>query len=106
MIRPERIDKVKDALNAIGVRGLTVSEVIGSGNQKGKPHTYRGTEYSLELLPKIRLEIIAPDGDVEKIVKAICDAAATGEVGDGKIFISPIEEVIRVRTRERGAAAV
>jgi len=106
VIRPERIDKVKDALNAIGVRGLTVSEVIGSGNQKGKPHTYRGTEYSLELLPKIRLEIIAPDGDVEKIVKAICDAAATGEVGDGKIFISPIEEVIRVRTRERGAAAV
>ncbi len=106
VIRPERIDKVKDALSAVGVRGLTVTEVIGSGNQKGKPHTYRGTEYSLDLLPKIRIEVIAADSDVERIVDALCKAAATGEVGDGKIFISPIEEVIRVRTKERGAAAV
>lgn len=106
VIRPERIDQVKDALNAVGVRGLTVTEVIGSGNQKGQAHTYRGAAYSLDLLPKIRIELIAPDSDVERIVDAICAAAATGEVGDGKIFISPIEEVIRIRTKERGAAAV
>lgn len=106
VIRPERIDDVKDALNKVGVRGLTVAEVIGSGNQKGKPHTYRGTSFTLDLLPKIRVEVIAPDEDVEKIVDAICKAAATGEVGDGKIFISSIDEVIRVRTKERGAAAI
>lgn len=106
IIRPERIDHVKDALAQVGVRGLTVTEAIGCGNQKGKSGTYRGAAYSLELLPKIRVEVIAEDREVEKIIDAVCDAAATGEVGDGKIFVSPVEEVIRVRTRERGAAAI
>jgi len=106
VIRPERIEQVKEALSVAGVRGLTVTEVIGSGNQKGKSATYRGAEYSIDLLPKIRIEVIAPDSDVEKIVDALCKAAATGQVGDGKIFVSPVEEVIRIRTRERGAAAI
>lgn len=106
VIRPERIDEVKDALARVGVRGLTVTEAIGAGNQKGRKHTYRGATYSIELLPKIRIEVVVDDADVDKVVDAVCEAAATGHVGDGKIFVSTVDEVIRVRTRERGAAAI
>lgn len=106
ILRPECIDDVKAALAAVGVRGLTVTEAIGAGNQKGRSHVYRGSAYSLELLPKIRIEVIVDDSEVERVVDAVCKAAYTGEVGDGKIFISPVEEVIRVRTRERGVAAL
>ncbi len=106
ILRPECIDEVKAALAAVGIRGMTVTEAIGAGNQKGRSHVYRGSAYSLELLPKIRVEVIVDDSEVDRVVDAVCKAAYTGEVGDGKIFISPIEEVIRVRTRERGVAAL
>ncbi len=106
VIRPERIETVKSALAQIGVRGLTATEAIGSGNQRGKAHTYRGSTYTIDLLPKIRLELIVADDDVHRVVDALCDAAATGEVGDGKIFVSAIEDVIRIRTREKGEAAI
>lgn len=106
IIRPERIEAVKAALAEIGVSGLTATEAIGSGNHRGKPHTYRGSTYTLDLLPKIRLEVIVRETDVERVVETLCDAAATGEVGDGKIFVSAVEDVIRVRTRERGEKAI
>ncbi len=106
IIRPERIDHVKEALAQAGIMGLTVTEAIGAGNQKGRRHTYRGATYSLELLPKIRIEVIVDDADVERVIDAVCEAAATGQVGDGKIFVSTVDEVIRVRTRERGVAAI
>ena len=106
VIRPERIEAVKEALARVGVRGLTATEAIGAGNQRGRVHTYRGSTVTLDLLPKIRLEVIVRDAEVDQVVEALCEAACTGEVGDGKIFISPVEEVIRIRTRERGEKAI
>lgn len=106
VIRPERIERVKEALADVGVGGLTVMEAIGSGNQRGRSATYRGSAYTLDLLPKIRLEVIVRDADVERVVDALCAAAATGEVGDGKIFVSSVDDVIRVRTGERGEQAI
>jgi len=106
IIKPFKLDEVKDALNAIGVQGITVTEVKGFGRQKGHTELYRGAEYVVDFLPKVKLEIIAADGLVPKIIETIETAAKTGRIGDGKIFIIPVEDVIRIRTGERGEAAI
>jgi len=106
IIKPFKLDEVKDALNAIGVQGITVTEVKGFGRQKGHTELYRGAEYVVDFLPKVKLEIIAADNLVAKIIETIETAAKTGRIGDGKIFILPVEEVIRIRTGERGEAAI
>jgi nitrogen regulatory protein P-II 1 len=102
IIRPHRLQDVKDALNDAGIVGLTVTDVRGAGRQKGQVERYRGTEYSIDLLPKIKLEIAVQDDQVEQIIQKIRDSASTGEIGDGKIFISPLEDSMRIRTGERG----
>ena len=106
IIRPQRMDEVKAALDDVGVTGMTVIEVRGAGAQKGYTQHYRGAEYTINLIQKIKLEIVADDANVETIVQAIVGAARTGEIGDGKIFLSPISDAIRIRTDERGADAV
>jgi nitrogen regulatory protein P-II 1 len=106
IIKPFKLDEVKDALNAIGVQGITVAEVKGFGRQKGHTELYRGAEYVVDFLPKVKLEIIAADNLVAKIIETIETAAKTGRIGDGKIFIIPVEEVVRIRTGERGEAAI
>ena len=106
IIRPNRFDQVKDALATLGVEGMTVSEVRGHGRQKGHTENYRGREYDISLLPKLRIEIVADDARVEKIVDTIIENAATGEIGDGKIFLYKAEEAIRIRNRERGNVAL
>ena len=106
IIRPFKLDPVKAALSDLGVSGLTVWEVNGMGRQKGHTELYRGAEYVVDFLPKVKLEIIASDDKVVEIVGAIEKAAKTGRIGDGKIFVLPIEEVIRIRTGERGSDAI
>jgi nitrogen regulatory protein P-II 1 len=106
IIRPQRIDEVKSALDDIGVTGMTVTEVRGAGKQKGYTQHYRGAEYTVNLIQKLKLEIVADDEDVERIVQAIVTAARTGEIGDGKIFLLPVSDAIRIRTDERGSDAV
>jgi len=106
VIKPFKLDEVKDALNAIGVQGITVTEVKGFGRQKGHTELYRGAEYVVDFLPKVKMEIIAADALVQKIISTIESTAKTGRIGDGKIFVTPIEEVIRIRTGERGEAAI
>jgi nitrogen regulatory protein P-II 1 len=106
IIKPFKLDEVKEALSAIGIQGLTVSEIKGFGRQKGHTELYRGAEYVVDFLPKVKLEIIVPDDKVTDVVTAIETAAKTGRIGDGKIFVLPIEEVIRIRTGERGSDAI
>jgi nitrogen regulatory protein P-II 1 len=106
VIRPQRIDEVKAALDDIGVTGMTVTEVRGTGKQKGYTQHYRGAEYTVNLIQKLKIEIVATEEDVEKIVTAISTAARTGEIGDGKIFTIPVLNAIRIRTDERGSEAV
>jgi len=106
IIRPEKLAAVKLALEELGYPGMTVSEVRGHGIQKGIVEQWRGQQYRVEFLPKVWLLLVVNDEHAEKVVDTICDTAATGEVGDGKIFVSSVEDVIRVRTRERGAAAI
>ncbi|HEX9112792.1 MAG TPA: P-II family nitrogen regulator [Nitrospirota bacterium] len=106
VIKPFKLDEVKDALNAIGVQGITVTEVKGFGRQKGHTELYRGAEYVVDFLPKVKMEIIAADALVPKIIQTIETTAKTGRIGDGKIFVTPVEEVIRIRTGERGEAAI
>jgi nitrogen regulatory protein P-II 1 len=106
IVRPFKMEDVKDALTQIGITGMTVSEVKGSGRQKGHTEVYRGSEYSLEFPPKIKFEIIVTEDRVRKTVESIVEAARTGKVGDGKVFVLPIEQVIRIRTEEWGEAAV
>ena len=106
IIRPFKLDDVREALSEMGVRGMTLTEVKGYGRQKGHTELYRGSEYKIDFLPKIKLEIIAKDAMVESIVSTIVKAAKTGQVGDGKIFGYPVEDVIRVRTEESGEDAV
>jgi nitrogen regulatory protein PII len=106
VIKPFKLDEVKDALNAIGVQGITVTEVKGFGRQKGHTELYRGAEYVVDFLPKVKIEIIAADNLVPKIIETIEATAKTGRIGDGKIFVTPVEEVIRIRTGERGEAAI
>ena len=106
IIKPFKLDEVKENLNAVGVRGLTVSEVKGFGRQKGHTEFYRGAEYVVDFLPKVKLEIIVQEEMVAKVVETIEKAARTGRIGDGKIFVTPVEDVVRIRTGERGEDAV
>ena len=106
IITPFKLDAVKDALAEIGVRGMTISEVRGFGRQKGHRELFRGSEYVVELLPKMKIEVAVPDDMEEEVTRVILDAAHTGNIGDGKIFISQLKEVIRIRTREKGPNAV
>ena len=106
IIKPFKLDDVKEALSQVGVEGLTVTEVKGFGRQKGHTELYRGAEYVVDFLPKIKLEIVVRDEIVDRVIEAIADAANTGKIGDGKIFVLPLEEAIRIRTGERGPAAV
>jgi len=106
VIKPFKLDEVREALSDIGVTGLTVTEVKGFGRQKGHTELYRGAEYVVDFLPKIRLEIVLPDNQVELAIEAISKAAHTGKIGDGKIFVSAVEQVVRIRTGEVGEAAI
>jgi nitrogen regulatory protein P-II 1 len=106
IIQPSRLDQVKEALLEIGVDGMTVLEVRGHGRQKGHTEFYRGREYTVDLLPKIKLEIVLHDELVDRAVQAILNAARTGKIGDGKIFLSRVDEAIRIRNEERGVAAL
>ncbi len=106
IIKPFKLDEVKDALNDMGIKGMTVTEVKGFGRQKGHVELYRGAEYDIAFLPKVKLEIALSDSLVEKVVSTIQSKANTGKIGDGKIFVYPIEEVIRIRTGEKGEAAI
>ncbi len=106
IIKPFKLDEVKEALHNLGVQGLTVTEVKGFGRQKGHTELYRGAEYVVDFLPKIKLEVVVSDEMASKVVDAVVEAAGTGRIGDGKIFILPLEEAIRIRTGERGTDAV
>jgi nitrogen regulatory protein P-II 1 len=106
IIKPFKLDEVKDALSEIGLTGITVSEVRGFGRQKGHTELYRGAEYVVDFLPKIKLEIVVPDDVCEKVVLKLAESAATGRIGDGKIFVQPLEQAVRIRTGERGDAAL
>ena len=106
IIKPFKLEEVKDALGEVGIEGMTVSEVKGFGRQKGHTEIYRGSEYTVDFLPKIKLELVLPDNRVEAAVAAIVGAAKTGKIGDGKIFVSAVDEAIRIRTEEKGEAAV
>ncbi len=106
IIKPFKLDEVREALTALGVQGLTVTEARGFGRQKGHTEIYRGAEYAVNFVPKIKLEIACSDDMVDKVVQAIVQAANTGRIGDGKIFVTPVEEAIRIRTGERGEDAL
>jgi nitrogen regulatory protein P-II 1 len=106
IIKPFKLEEVKDALGEAGIEGMTVTEVKGFGRQKGHTEIYRGSEYTVDFLPKIKLELVLPDGTVETAVTAIVKAAKTGKIGDGKVFVSPVEESVRIRTDEKGEAAL
>ncbi len=106
IIRPNRFDAVKEALSELGVEGLTVSEARGHGRQKGHTETYRGREYEVSLVPKLRVELVVVDEQVENIVAAIIASAASGQIGDGKIFLSKVEDAIRIRNQDRGDIAL
>ncbi|WP_029068766.1 P-II family nitrogen regulator [Jonesia quinghaiensis] len=106
IIQPHRLDAVKSALEAAGIRGMTVSEASGYGRQKGHTEVYRGAEYTIDLVPKIRLEVLIDDVDTERVTGVISQAAHTGKIGDGKVWVVPVDSVTRVRTGEEGAAAL
>jgi nitrogen regulatory protein P-II 1 len=106
IIKPFKLEEVKDALAEVGVEGMTVSEVKGFGRQKGHTEIYRGSEYTVDFLPKIKIDVVVADGLVETATAAILKAAKTGKIGDGKIFVSPVEDAIRIRTEEKGEKAV
>jgi nitrogen regulatory protein P-II 1 len=106
VIKPHKWEDVRSALETIGVTGMTVSEVSGYGRQKGHTEVYRGAEYDIALVPKVRVEIVLDEGDVDSVVDAIVSAAQTGRIGDGKVWVSPIETIIRVRTGDRDQAAI
>lgn len=106
VIKPFKLDDVKDILKDLGVQGLTVSEVQGFGRQRGHTEVYRGAEYTIDLVPKVRIEVVVSESDVADVVEAIVSTARTGKIGDGKVWVLPIDEVVRVRTGERGSEAV
>src|SRR6266496_2492701 len=106
IIKPFKLEEVKDALGEIGIEGMTVSEVKGFGRQKGHTEIYRGSEYTVDFLPKIKIELVVADGQIEAAVSAIVKSAKTGKIGDGKVFVSTIEQAVRIRTDEKGEAAV
>ena len=106
IIKPFKLEEVKEALSNAGVKGLTVSEVKGFGRQKGHKELYRGAEYEIEFLPKVKLEVVVSEDELDAVIEAIVSSARTGRLGDGKVFVSPIEEVVRIRTGERGEEAI
>jgi nitrogen regulatory protein P-II 1 len=106
IIKPFKLEEVKDALGAVGIEGMTVSEVKGFGRQKGHTEIYRGSEYTVDFLPKVKIEIVISDESLDSAVAAIVKAAKTGKIGDGKVFVSNVEDAIRIRTEEKGKAAV
>jgi nitrogen regulatory protein P-II 1 len=106
IIKPFKLEDVKEALSAVGVEGMTVSEVKGFGRQKGHTEIYRGSEYTVDFLPKIKIELVLPDSRVSEAVQAIVKAAKTGKIGDGKVFVSPVDNAVRIRTEETGEQAV
>jgi nitrogen regulatory protein P-II 1 len=106
IIKPFKMEDVKEALTEIGVEGMTVSEVKGFGRQKGHTEIYRGSEYTVDFLPKVKFEVVLPDERVQKAIEVIVQAARTGKIGDGKVFVFPIDEAIRIRTEEKGEAAI
>lgn len=106
IIKPFKLDDVKEKLTEIGIKGMTITEVKGFGRQKGHTEIYRGAEYVVDFLPKIKIEIVVPDDMVEEVISAICTSAKTGKIGDGKVFVLPVEEVVRIRTGEKGEIAV
>jgi nitrogen regulatory protein P-II 1 len=106
VVQPSRLDSVKDALVEIGISGMTISEVRGHGRQKGHTEIYRGSEYTVDLLPKIKFEIVLPDAQVDAAIDAILKSAKTGKIGDGKIFVSTVEDAIRIRNLDRGEKAI
>ena len=106
IIKPFKLDEVKDALNKIGIKGNTVTEVKGFGRQKGHTELYRGAEYVVDFLPKIKIEVVVSDDMVEKVIETIVNTAKTGRIGDGKIFVTSVEDVVRIRTGERGEDAI
>ena len=106
VVKPFRLDDVKDALKGAGVAGITVSEVQGFGRQAGHTEVYRGTEYQVDFVPKVRLELIVDDAEVDRLVEVIVSSARTGKIGDGKIWVSPVDSIVRIRTGEQGADAV
>ena len=106
IIKPFKLDEVKEALSEAGITGMTISEVKGFGRQKGHTELYRGAEYVVDFIPKIKVELIVPEEVVEKVVETIINAARTGRIGDGKVFISPVEDAVRIRTGERGESAI
>jgi len=106
IIKPFKLDEVKEALAEIGIQGMTVSEVKGFGRQKGQTEVFRGSEYTVDFVPKIKVEIVVPDEAVDRVIKAIQETAKTGKIGDGKIFVWPISRAMRIRTAETGEAAV
>lgn len=106
ILRPGKLENIKEAIGKCGIHGMTVTQVIGCGLQKGRTEVYRGTEYSINLLPKIKVEMVIPDKDVEEILKVITEAARTGEIGDGKIFTHKIDNAVRIRTGETGESAI
>jgi nitrogen regulatory protein PII len=106
IFKPFKLDEVRDALTGLGIQGLTVSEVKGFGRQKGQTEIYRGAEYAVSFLPKVKIEVVIEDGLVERTVDAIRKAAGTGKIGDGKIFVTPVEQAVRIRTGESGADAL
>jgi len=106
IIKPFKLDEVKEALTKAGIEGMTVSEVKGFGRQKGHTELYRGAEYSVDFLPKVKIQVLIADEKARQVVEAITTAARTGKIGDGKIFVTPVEEVIRIRTGEKGPDAI
>ena len=106
IIKPFKLDEVKEALGAVGIEGMTVTEVKGFGRQKGHTEIYRGSEYTVDFLPKVKIEVAVASDQVPKVVEAIAKGAKTGKIGDGKVFISPVDDVIRIRTDEHGDAAI
>ena len=106
IIRPFKLEEVRDALTEVGVRGMTVSEVRGFGRSRGHTELYRGSEYTIEFVPKVKLEIVVGEDDVESVTEALLRTAATGKIGDGKIFVLPVDETLRIRTGEKGPAAI
>jgi len=106
IVKPFKLEEIKEALTKAGIQGMTVEEVKGFGRQKGHTELYRGAEYSVDFLPKVRLEILVPDDKAVKVVEWITESARTGKIGDGKIFVTPVDEVIRIRTGERGEDAI
>ena len=105
IFKPFKLDEVRDALTELGIQGLTVSEVKGFGRQKGQTEIYRGAEYAVSFLPKVKIEVVVDDAQVEGVVDAVRKAAGTGKIGDGKIFVTPVEQAVRIRTGESGAEA-